>query len=154
MYIDKKNKSDNLELDIKTCVMGGFDKKDVIRYIEEIVNSYELEKENWLKREQVLSSMILEAKIKADEMIKYANDVSERITNEANDEAQKIIDEAKQIQNQININCKNQILNYNDRINNMKNYILTTQKNYQEACQNTLLFLENSTELLEENSNE
>lgn len=146
-----ENKFDNDEIEIKTCMIGGFDKKDVIRYIEDLVSEHEAEKEKISRREQVLSSMLLEAKMKADDMIKYATEVSEKIVNDAKMESEKIISDATLKQKEIMEDSKKQMLDYAERLKNMKIYILNTQKTYKESCHGATNFLDNALESLEVN---
>lgn len=149
MENEVENRFDNEDIEIKTCLLGGFDKKDVIRYIEELISNHDAEKEKIFRREQVLSSMLLEAKMKSDDMVKYATDLSEKIINDANLEAEKIINDALLKQKEIIEENKKQMLDYADRLKNMKLYILNTQKTYKEACQRTSDFLDNALESLE-----
>lgn len=76
---------------IKQTMLGGFDKQSVLEYIEKILLEQDAQKKQIEERELMLSSLLVDAEIKANKILKDATEKAEHMIQEANVQSRQLI---------------------------------------------------------------
>lgn len=112
----------------KNAAFGGFDKQDVLDYIESLIEQQEADHKRIEARELAITSIMLSAQVEADELIRHARIDADNILKDAEQKSKAVVDEADQKAVMIIESARREYARIVGAVNQLKQFLLDINK--------------------------